>query len=278
MSVVTISRCACVIRCWVMKAVIVVLNALRPRTQPGSKLDYEPAPEEVTVTLRCDSPVSLKGPGISAQGKLIKFSRKMDPKEVWQDLEIEIPTPVSRLEMTFHTSIDATERSLGVTRFHMPFADARTEAHEALPPQLAGGNRERGRALYFGKASCFTCHQFDGQGHAVGPDLSNSMHRDYESVMRDIIDPNASINPDAVAYIVTRQDGSVVAGTRIGETAEELRLAAPGGVVTAVKKAETKKSEVMPTSLMPPGLMSGLTPQEVKDLMTFLMSPLDKGR
>jgi len=254
-------------------------NMLRPRTQPGSKLDYEPAPEEVTVSLRCDSPVSLKGPGISSQGKPVKFSKKVNPAAAWQDLDIEIPTPVSRLEMTFHTSIDATERPLSVTRFHMPFADARTEvAHKALLPQLAGGDRERGKALYFGKASCFTCHQFEGQGHAVGPDLSNSMHRDYESVMRDITDPNASINPDAVAYMVTRQDGSVVAGTRIGETAEELRLAAPGGVVTAVKKSDIKKSEVMSTSLMPPGLLSALTPGEVKDLMTFLMSPLDKGK
>jgi putative heme-binding domain-containing protein len=102
------------------------------------------------------------------------------------------------------------------------------------------------------------------------------MHRDYESLMRDIVEPNATINPDAVAYMVTKQDGSVAVGTRIGETAEELKLAAPGGGVTIVKKSEIKKSEVMRNSLMPPGLLGALTEQEVKDLMTFLMSPVDK--
>jgi putative heme-binding domain-containing protein len=73
---------------------------------------------------------------------------------------------------------------------------------------FAGGNWEAGKKLYHGKATCFTCHQIHGEGHAVSPDLSNTAHRDYASVLRDLEDPNATIHPDAVAYQVTLKDGS----------------------------------------------------------------------
>lgn len=252
-------------------------HMLQPRTQPGSKLDYEPEREVVTVSLRCDQPALLNGPGMSAEGKLVQFSKTIDPAAPWQDLKIAISTPVEHLEVTFHTALDETERPVAVTRFHMPFTGAGMETvTKGLPPQLVGGDRERGKALYFGKATCFTCHQFGGEGEAVGPDLSNSMHRDYDALLRDITDPNATINPDAVAYLVTRKDGTVVVGTRVGDTGDELKLAAPGGSVSVVKKAEIAESEVMPVSLMPPGLLSALTEQEIKDLMTFLMTPLEQ--
>ena len=106
----------------------------------------------------------------------------------------------------------------------------------------------------------------------MGPDLSNSVHRDYASLLRDIRNPNASINPDAVAYQVELLDGGTAMGTRVGETADELKFASPGGHVTTVKKSNIREMKAMSTSLMPPGLLEALSEQEVKDLMTFLMT------
>ena len=58
------------------------------------------------------------------------------------------------------------------------------------------GNWLRGRRLFFGEATCFTCHTMRGEGMAFGPDLSNLIHRDRDSVLHDILQPSATINPD----------------------------------------------------------------------------------
>lgn len=248
-------------------------NMLRPKTQPGSKLDYTPEPEVVTVTLKSDAAMSVKGKDLSAQGKQLSFTRTIKDGDAWQDLEVALATPATRFEITWHTAIDSRPRPLGVQRFMMPFArPAGALAAEAPIAQIAGGHWENGKQLFFGKATCFTCHQMNGEGHAVGPDLSNTVHREYDAVMRDITDPGATINPDAVAYQITLKDGSAVVGTRVGETTDELKLAAPGGNVSTVKKSDIKGSSALPMSLMPPGLLTALNEQEVKDLMTFLLT------
>ena len=138
---------------------------------------------------------------------------------------------------------------------------------ERVIPEIEGGNWERGRDLFFGKAACFACHVIRGKGHAVGPDISNAPHRDYASVMRDIIDPNATINPDAAGYVFALKKGDeVVVGTRVGETESEIKVASDGGVERIIKK-----SDIDSAALMPEGLLQGLSDTEVRDLMTFLL-------
>jgi putative heme-binding domain-containing protein len=106
----------------------------------------------------------------------------------------------------------------------------------------------------------------------VGPELSNLTHSDYASLLKNISDPNASINPDAVGYTVTLKDGTAVVGTRLGETDTELQIAQPGGAVARLKKADIAGTEPMTVSLMPAGLDKILTAEELRDLMTYLLT------
>jgi putative heme-binding domain-containing protein len=258
----------------VLRTKLDLSHLLQPSVQPGSKLDYTPEPEVVTITLKSDAHLSLRTPGnaVQTRGREISFTRK-NAGDAWQELEIELTTPVSKLEASFTTALDSKPRPLGIRRFLMPFATPSNRMEtKATIPEIAGGNYENGRKLYHGKATCFTCHRFQGEGHVVGPDLSNSVHRDYASLLRDIQNPNASINPDAVAYQVELRDGGMAMGTRVGETADEIKFASPGGHVTTVKKSNIRDMKAMSTSLMPPGLLEALSKQEAKDLMTFLMT------
>src|SRR5690606_39566276 len=75
-----------------------------------------------------------------------------------------------------------------------------------------GGNWARGKKLLFGEATWATCHSIGGEGKAIGPDLTNLVFRDYESVLRDIADPSATINPDYLAHTVTLDDGTSYTG------------------------------------------------------------------
>ena len=163
-------------------------------------------------------------------------------------------------------------RALPTRRILLPFATSGTiEERVSSIPEIAGGNWQAGRELFKGKATCATCHQLRGAGVAVGPDLSNLIHRDYASVLKDIAEPSAAINPDAVGYVVTRKDGTAVTGTRIGETPTELHIAQPGGAVAKIEKSTIAKTEPMAVSLMPAGLDKALSPEELRDLMTYLL-------
>ena len=249
---------------------------LIPPTQPNSELGYMPSAETVTVVFSSDAALDLT----AAHGKVQRPNAReviltvVGPAEdAWSSLTLTVATPARRLDVSYHTDRDPRPRALGTRRFLVPFAQpgARDLAPRAVP-EVAGGNWAAGRALFNGKATCATCHELRGEGARVGPELANLIHRDYASVLRDIADPNATINPDAVGYVVTMQDGTSIAGTRLGESVLELQIAQVGGAVAKLKKSGIAKTEPMSVSLMPPGLDQTLTSAELRDLMTYLLT------
>ena len=249
---------------------------LIPATQPFSKLDYIPEPETVTVVFASDSRLTIEAPGAQVQRVSEGESRltvTAARENHWQSLSVTVATPAQKLDVSFFTTRDSRRRALPVRRFLVPFAKpGEPDDLTREIPEIAGGNWAAGRALFNGKAACATCHQLRGEGVRVGPELSNLMHRDYASVLKDIADPNATINPDAVGYTVTLGDGTTAIGTRLAETPEELQIAQPGGAVARIKKSEIKTVEPMSVSLMPTGLDKALTKEELRDLMTYLLT------
>ena len=279
---------------------------LTPATQPLSKLDYTPETETVTVIFKYtagpgdagqhltgrpstvepgaprgpfkpDDALSLTAPGAKLERVGANEARLtvVAPQEnQWQPFNLAVSLPVKSLDVSYFTSRDPRPRALPVRRVLTPFATAGTiEERVSRIPEIAGGNWNAGHALFKGKAACSTCHQLRGEGMQVGPDLSNLIHRDYASVLKDITEPSAAINPDAIGYMITLKDGASVAGTRIGETDVELHIALPGGNVTRVVKTTIAKTEPMSVSLMPAGLDKALAPEELRDLMTYLLTP-----
>ena len=249
---------------------------LIPATQPISKLDYTPEPETVTLVFKSDAALTLEAPGAKVERVSERESRLTvaDVREnQWPAFTLTVATPAKSLDVSFSTTRDPRPRALGTRRFLVPFAKpAPPDIINLNIPELAGASREAGHALFTGKAACATCHQLRGEGMRVGPELGNLIHRDYASVLKDIAEPSATINPDAVGYIVTQKDGTAVVGTRLAETAEELQIAQPGGAVARLKKSAITKSEPMTISLMPAGIDKVLTPDELRDLMAYLLT------
>jgi putative heme-binding domain-containing protein len=247
---------------------------LIPATQPLSKLDYEPDPETVTVTFKSDAALEVTGAqAVRVNEHESHLTVAGTLQNHWPAFTLTVATPAKSLDVSFSTARDPRPRALPLRRFLMPFAKpAPPDDLTRTVPEIAGGNYEAGRALFKGKATCANCHQLRGEGFRVGPELSNLMHRDYASVLKDITDPNATINPDAVGYIVTLRDGTAVVGTRLAETEQELQIAQPGGAVAKLKKGAIAKTEPMTVSFMPAGLDKALTTDELRDLMTFLLT------
>jgi putative heme-binding domain-containing protein len=249
---------------------------LIPATQPGSQLDWTPAPETVTLRFSSDAPLS-----VSAQGAVVEPVTDRETRIVvsntsedrWVPVTLTLTTPGRRLDVSYSTERDPRPRALPIRRFLMPFAQPGTpDLTPRTVPEIAGGNWFAGRELFNGKAACATCHEFRGEGVRVGPELGNLIHRDYASVLADIADPNSTINPDGVGYIVTMKDGSTIVGTILGESALRLTIAQVGGTVARLTKSDIAKTEPMTVSLMPAGLEKNLSTTELRDLMTFLLT------
>lgn len=133
-----------------------------------------------------------------------------------------------------------------------------------------------GRRLFFGEAACFTCHTIRGDGMAFGPDLTNLVHRDRDSVLHDILQPSATINPDQAGSSVKLKDGANVTGivrTSLGET---VTVTMPGSGKVDVPRSKVAGIEPLKHSLMPEDFAKRLSAEQQEDLLTFLLvSPLE---
>lgn len=272
-----------------LKAQLDLGQMLRAATQPGSKLDFEYPPETVTLVFKSSGKLgfhvsgnslttssSIKGDGAGGQeGRMVV----KPAKDKWLSLEVHLTTAANvepKLEISWFTAEDPRPRALPLRRMFMPWAKpAETPAEtERRIPEIAGGNWVNGKKLFFSEqTACSKCHAVAKRGGKIGPDLSNLLHRDYASVMKDITQPSAAINPDHVAYNIQLKSDEVHNGVPAGEEGENLMLADAAGRLTPVPRKQITSMKPSAISLMPEGLLNALSPQQVKDLLTFLLMP-----
>jgi putative heme-binding domain-containing protein len=225
---------------------------LRPAVQPGSRLDYALPAERVRLH-------PLGGPEVMpVEGQ---------------------PIPVKALggfaDTSFSTQEDPRPRSFALRRFLLPWAELKPEPIVATNrdvPELKGGSWAHGREVFFGpQANCSKCHKINGAGGAIGPDLSNLIHRDYDSVLRDIRLPSAAINPDHLTSIVELTDGKSLTGV-LRKRGDRLVVGDTGGNETEIDPARVESIMPSPVSTMPEGLDRILGPEKLRDLLTFLLT------
>lgn len=133
-----------------------------------------------------------------------------------------------------------------------------------------GGDAKKGAVLF--REACAICHQFRGQGSAVGPRLDAFHTKPVGDYLKAILDPNAVVEPSFIQYQVQLKDGRELAGVVQSETATGLTLALPTGLRQAILKRDIKKLNVAKRSLMPEGLEQVLSPAKMADLLAYLRS------
>ena len=130
------------------------------------------------------------------------------------------------------------------------------------------GVQERGGELF--AKNCAQCHAYRGQGHDVGPGLAEFAGKSVADFTLAILDPNAGINPNFIAYNVEMDDGRSLNGIVRGETATGLTLVQGGGVRESISRGDIKSIRASALSLMPEGLEQAMTPQDLADLIAWL--------
>ena len=157
------------------------------------------------------------------------------------------------------------------------FPQETTREGSPLPPAetllAMVGDPERGRALFYRSdvAQCSNCHRVQGEGRDIGPDLSSIGQKYGKQEMLDsILYPSAAIGHEYRAWVLRTQGQGYLIGFIKDDSDSSLELIDSDGRVFAVNKSEIVDRYPSRSSLMPNGLVSGMTPQELVDVVAFL--------
>jgi len=145
----------------------------------------------------------------------------------------------------------------------------RQEAMDNMKPALAlQGSALNGVKVF--ETVCANCHMYGTLGKEVGPVLTEIARKSKETLMHDILDPNAAADPKYINHRLETKDGSVHVGIVSSETDQHITIRKMGGETVSVSKSEMKSLRSLGTSLMMEGLENSMTHQEMADLLAFL--------
>ncbi len=134
------------------------------------------------------------------------------------------------------------------------------------------GDPEAGRRVFEHPklAGCFKCHQVEGRGANIGPDLSLIGRTERKWIVESILQPSAVIAPHYQAWKIETTDSRTLTGLLIGTYLDVSEYIDEKGNRFKVTAGEVADIRAAKNSIMPDGLLGNLTDQEVRDLVAYL--------
>jgi len=117
---------------------------------------------------------------------------------------------------------------------------------------------------------CAQCHRLHGTGADVGPDLTRNGRSNWDQLIQNVFDPSAVIGPGYQARIIATEDGRVLTGLPVEESADRLLLKIQGGKLESIPRSQIEADKVSNLSMMPEELEKLMTSQELADLLAYL--------
>jgi len=137
------------------------------------------------------------------------------------------------------------------------------------------GNPQAGERIFYAPrvGGCYRCHEFEGRGERVGPDLSTiSRALTRERLVQSIVEPSREIAPQFTNYTILLKSGEILTGIHTGDEVDgRMKFADQNGRVFFVHPNDIDRRQPSNQSIMPAGLADNLTPQELRDLIAFLL-------
>lgn len=144
--------------------------------------------------------------------------------------------------------------------------DSKFSRYTALAPK---GNAQNGKAL---SALCMACHQIGNAGGQIGPNLSGAGAMGLEAVLRNILTPNAAMEPGYRIFRVEMTNGDLIDAFFVSEDKQATVIRQPGLPDRRLDKKDIRSTKFIRRSLMPEGLLDALQDQQVADLLAYLMT------
>jgi putative heme-binding domain-containing protein len=149
---------------------------------------------------------------------------------------------------------------------------------QPLPPvaeltKLKGDAAKGSEVFRRDMVACIKCHQVNGEGIEVGPNLSEIGGKlGKDALYESILDPSAGISFGYEAWQVELKNGDEAFGLIVSETADEIVVKAQTGLVTKYKKSDIARREKQRLSIMPVDLQQAMSTQDIVDLVEYLSS------
>jgi putative heme-binding domain-containing protein len=141
---------------------------------------------------------------------------------------------------------------------------------------LKGGRSFHQGQELFGAAACAACHRFNNEGGSYGPDLTGAVGRfSAKDLLESIILPSKEVSDQYAPVVVKRKDGEQVTGRIVNLAGDSVMISPnlfdPDDIVSVDRK-EIVSMETAKVSQMPEGLINALKPDEILDLLAYLLS------
>jgi putative membrane-bound dehydrogenase-like protein len=179
-------------------------------------------------------------------------------------------TEVRKLFAAFPSSVQSSAKPL-IDKLEKKQA-SRLKRLQQIQAGLKRGDIAAGRKLFYGKATCFTCHSVAGKGGTLGPDLTNiGAIRSEHDILEAILYPSASFAREhETSKIVTKTNSYTgiikeqLPNAIIIQTGPQTKVQVPQSAITSIEPQDV--------SMMPNGLDKILTTEELSDLIAYLTS------
>jgi putative heme-binding domain-containing protein len=133
------------------------------------------------------------------------------------------------------------------------------------------GNAAKGHALF--TQNCSICHRLRGEGQSIGPDLGTMADKPLPELVVAILDPNQAVDPAYTAYTAITRDDRELTGILSSESPNSITLRLAGGTEERIVRSNLKQLTTSGRSLMPEGFETGLKPQDLADLIAYILNP-----
>jgi putative heme-binding domain-containing protein len=137
--------------------------------------------------------------------------------------------------------------------------------------EVRKGDAAQGRKL-FGTLGCAKCHAIAADQKGGGaPSLADARRRfTVPFVVESILLPSKQVAEPFRATLLALNNGQVVTGLVVGETADSLELLLADASRRTIRKKEIEERTLTNQSPMPAGLVK--KPEELRDLLAYLLS------
>jgi putative heme-binding domain-containing protein len=143
----------------------------------------------------------------------------------------------------------------------------------SVSPEKLPGDSERGRLIY-NRVGCASCHILDGDGVAIGPDLTGVASRRGASQIRaTIIDPANTLPDDFLLIEAVTSSGMTIRGIRLNEDTFTIQMRDLQGDFHSFRKSELTQLNKLRNRTIMPSFGSTLSASELDDLIAYLAAP-----
>jgi putative membrane-bound dehydrogenase-like protein len=163
----------------------------------------------------------------------------------------------------------------------LPNADRQKVIDDSMFATTQSGDANLGKIVY--KNQCSKCHQHQGEGVKIGPDMTGMAAHPKKELLIHIMDPNRDVEGNFRQYVVSTKGGKILTGMLASETKSSIELIDTEAKKQTVLRDDIDEIKASDRSLMPEGFEKQLSKPDLVNLLEFLTQrgkflplPLDK--